>query len=203
MALEGKWVRKAKAISRNCCRSIWCWSCQGDCCWCCCRCRHWWSCPSRRYWLWPWKESGSWGQEAGADQDRLGAEEEGTVWQVCRRTRGGGNCGHGKIEGAVRGCRRRAWYCGGSDLAAETHDTWSRWACRCTGRRCCWCCTSCCCTSGCCRWCWTSGGRSLRQETWLQGWSSPCSKGKGCQAGPRQEAPSKSQARPRLQTSPS
>merc|ERR1719184_7470 len=87
--------------------------------------------------------------------------------------------------------------------AAETHDTWSSWACRCTGRRCCWCCTSCCCTSGCCRWCWTSGGRSLRQETWLQGWSSPCSQGKGCQAGPRQEAPSKSQARPRLQTSPS
>merc|ERR1712240_1007867 len=137
---------------------------------------------------------------AGADQERLGAEEEGTVWQICRRTCGGGNCGHGhgKIEGAVRGCRRRAWYCGGSDLAAETHDTWSSWACRCTGRRCCWCCTSCCCTSGCCRWCWTSGGRSLRQETWLQGWSSPCSQGKGCQAGPRQEAPSKSQARPRL-----
>merc|ERR1712126_786524 len=60
-----------------------------------------------------------------------------------------------------------------------------------------------CCTSGCCRRCWTSGGRSLRQETWLQGWSSPCSQGKECQAGPRQEAPSKSQARPRLQTSPS
>merc|ERR1712013_771988 len=74
----------AEAISRNCCCSIWCWSCQGYCCWCCCRRRHWWSCPSWCYWLWPWKESGSWGQEAGADQDRLGAEEEGTVWQVCR-----------------------------------------------------------------------------------------------------------------------
>merc|ERR1712013_680398 len=165
-SLEGRQKRSLATAAAV----FWCWSCQGYCCWCCCRRRHWWSCPSWCYWLWPWKESGSWGQEAGADQDRLGAEEEGTVWQVCRRTRGGGNCGHGhgKTEGAVRGCRRRAWYCGGgSNLPAEAHDTWSSWACRCTGRRCCWCCTS-----GCCRWCWTSGGRSLRQETWLQGWSS-------------------------------